>query len=159
MLSHFSHVRLCETPWTIAYQAPLFMGFSRQEYCSVLPFPSPGDLPNPGIKPASFMSPALAGGFFTTNATWEALSILVHWFLKCQCSLLLSSVWPHALYFDSWTEHSRFLCNIALESIRFYFHHQPHPQLGIVSKNFQICKLDLEKAVEPEIKLPASVGS
>ena len=87
-----SHVRLFATPWTVALQAPLFMGFSRQEYCSVLPFPSPGDLPNPGIKPASFMSPALAGGFFTTNATWEALSILVHWFLKCQCSLLLSSV-------------------------------------------------------------------
>ena len=48
------------------------MGFSWQEFWSGLPFPSPGDLPNPGIKPASPLSPALAGGFFTTSATWEA---------------------------------------------------------------------------------------
>ena len=48
------------------------MGLSRQEYWSGLPSPSPGDLPNPGIQPASLKSPALAGGFFTTNATWEA---------------------------------------------------------------------------------------
>ena len=48
------------------------MGFPRQEYWSELPFPMMGDLPDPGIKPASLMSPALAGGFFTTRATWEA---------------------------------------------------------------------------------------
>ena len=48
-----SHVRLFATPWTIAYQGPLSMGFSRQEYWSGLPFPSPGDLPNPGIEPRS----------------------------------------------------------------------------------------------------------
>jgi len=52
------------TPWIVAHQVPLFMGFLRQEYWSGLPFPSPGDLPDPGIKPAS---PALAGGFFTTE--------------------------------------------------------------------------------------------
>ena len=46
-----SHVRLFATPWTIAYQAPLSMGFSRQEYWSGLPFPSPGDLPDLGIEP------------------------------------------------------------------------------------------------------------
>ena len=60
-------------PWTVAYQAPLIMEFSRQEYWSGLPFPPPGDLPYLGIKPASLTSPALAGGFFTTSATWEAL--------------------------------------------------------------------------------------
>ena len=49
----FSRVRLFATPWTVAYQAPLSMGFSRQEYWSGLPFPSPGDLPNPGIEPGS----------------------------------------------------------------------------------------------------------
>ena len=49
------------------------MGFSRQEYLSGLPFPSPGDLPDPGIEPLSLNSPALAGGFFTTSATWKAL--------------------------------------------------------------------------------------
>ena len=51
---------------------PVAMGFSRQEYCSGLPFPSPGDLPDPGIEPVSLMPPALAGRFFTTGATWEA---------------------------------------------------------------------------------------
>ena len=48
-----SCVRLFATPWTVAYQAPLSMGFSRQDYWSGLRFPSPGDLPNPGIKPGS----------------------------------------------------------------------------------------------------------
>ena len=46
-----SHVRLFATPWTVAYQAPLSMGFSRQEYWSGLPFPSPGDLPTQGLNP------------------------------------------------------------------------------------------------------------
>ena len=60
------------SPWTVAHQAPLSMGFSRQEYWSGSPFPPPGDLPNPGIEPLSVISPALAGGFFTTSAAWEA---------------------------------------------------------------------------------------
>ena len=60
-----------ETPWTVAHQAHLFMGFSGQENWSGLPSPPPGDLPNPGIDPVSLMSPTLAGGFFTTSATWE----------------------------------------------------------------------------------------
>ena len=59
-------------PWTVAHEAPLSVGFSRQEYWSGLPCPPPGDLPYPGIEPVSFTSPALAGGFFTTSATWEA---------------------------------------------------------------------------------------
>ena len=59
-----SRVRLFVTPWTAAYQAPPSMGFSRQ-YWSGLPFPPPGDLPHPGIEPASLMSPALAGRFST----------------------------------------------------------------------------------------------
>ena len=50
MLSRFSHVQLFVTPWTVAHQAPLSMGFSRQEYWSGLPFPPPGDLPHPGIE-------------------------------------------------------------------------------------------------------------
>ena len=55
------------------HQDPVSMGFSRQEYWSGLPFPPPGDLPNPGIKPVSLASPILAGRFFTTRAPWEAL--------------------------------------------------------------------------------------
>ena len=65
MLSCFSHVLFFATLWTVAFQAPLSMGFPRQEYWSGLPYPPPGDLPPPGIKPVSFMSPALVGRFFT----------------------------------------------------------------------------------------------
>ena len=72
MLSCFSCVWLFATPWTVACQAPLFMGFSRQEYWRGLPFLPPGGLPDPGIEPESLKSPALAGGFFTTSTTWEA---------------------------------------------------------------------------------------
>ena len=71
VLSHFSYVQLLVTPWTVACQAPLSMGFSRQEYWSGLPCPPPGDLLDPGIEPAS-LSYALAGRFFTTSTTWEA---------------------------------------------------------------------------------------
>ena len=71
MQGRFSCVRLFVTPWTMAHQAPLSMGFSRQEYWSGLPFPSPGNLPYPGIKPTSLESPALVGEFFTTSATWH----------------------------------------------------------------------------------------
>ena len=55
------------TPWTIAHQAPLSVGFSRRGYWSWLPFPSPGDLPDPGIEPMSLASPAWAGRFFTAE--------------------------------------------------------------------------------------------
>ena len=58
VLSRFHHVRLFVTPWTVTRQASLVMGFSRQEYQSGLPCPSPGDLPDPGIEP---MSPIVAG--------------------------------------------------------------------------------------------------
>ena len=59
-------VRLFATPWTVTYQAPLSTEFSRQEYWSGLPFPPPGDLPDPGIKPTSLVSPALVGRYFTS---------------------------------------------------------------------------------------------
>ena len=68
-----SRIRLFEIPWTVAHQAPLSMGFSRQEYWSGLPFPSPGELPDPGIEPESLVSPSLAGRFFTPGATWATV--------------------------------------------------------------------------------------
>ena len=85
-LQLLSHDQLFVTPWTVARQAPLSMGFSRQEYWSGLPFPSPGDLPDPGIKPASpalafrdkaatqglTQASCIAGRFFTIWATREA---------------------------------------------------------------------------------------
>ena len=72
VLSHLSCAQLFATLWAVAHQAPLSMGFSRQESWSRLPSPPPMDLPDPEIKPKSLRSPALAGGFFTTSATWEA---------------------------------------------------------------------------------------
>ena len=62
MLSHFNHVQLFVTPWTVALQAPLPMGFSRQEYWRGLPCPPPGDLPDPGMELESLTSPVFSGG-------------------------------------------------------------------------------------------------
>ena len=62
-----SHVRVFATPWTVAGWAPPSMGFPRQKYWSRLPFPPPGNLPNPEVKPKSPASPALAGGLFTSG--------------------------------------------------------------------------------------------
>ena len=77
VLSRFSRVRLFATLWTISpRQAPLSMGFSRQERWSGLPCPPPGDLPHPGIEPTSLKSPALADGPFTTSITWDAPSVI-----------------------------------------------------------------------------------
>ena len=78
-----SPVSLFATPWTLAHQTPLPMGFYRQEYWSGLPFPPPRDLPDAGIEPASPMSPALAGGFFTTEPPGKPSS---------DCSVQFSSV-------------------------------------------------------------------
>ena len=78
LLSHFSRVWLFGTVWTVVLQAPLSMGFSRQEYWSGLPFLPPGDLPDPGLEPTSLTSLALSGRFFTTSATWEVLWTCIH---------------------------------------------------------------------------------
>ena len=71
-----THVQLFMTPWTVAHQAPLSMEFSRQEYWSGSPFSTPGDPPDPGIKPTSIVSPALAARFFTTEPPGKPLSFL-----------------------------------------------------------------------------------
>ena len=71
------------TPWTMARQAPLSVGFPRQEYWSGLPLPNPGDLPNPGIEPMSLASPAFVGRFFTTappgkpHMIWRTFTLLI----------------------------------------------------------------------------------
>ena len=75
------------TPWTVAFQAPRFMGFPRQEYWCGLPFPSPGDLPNQGIEPES---PLLAGEFFTTEPPNKICGPEENTF--------------HAFFFVSWTD-------------------------------------------------------
>ena len=71
-----SHVRLFVTPWTVAHQAPLSMGFSRQEYWSGLPFTSPGDLPDPGIEPRS---PALQADALTSELIVNIIFAISHY--------------------------------------------------------------------------------
>ena len=79
MLSGFNHVLLFVTLWTIVPQAPLYMEFSRQEYWTELSFPSPGDLPDPGIEPVSLTTPALADGFFATVPPEKPLLVNHQW--------------------------------------------------------------------------------
>ena len=74
-----TQVWLFATPWTVAHQTPLSMGFARQETLEWVACPPPGHLPDPGIQPASLMSPASAGGFLTTRTTSEAQSEGVSW--------------------------------------------------------------------------------
>ena len=93
VLNCFSHVQLFATLWTVAHQARLSMGFSRQESWIGLPCPPPGDLPHPEIKPESLLSPALAGRFFTTSTTWEAPFGLLVLFFVC----IGASVFPYLL--------------------------------------------------------------
>ena len=95
------------TPQTVALQAPLSMGFPRQEYWSVLPFPPPGDLPDSGIKPMSLMSPTVAGGIFTTSVPWEAPFLWmgkarswVHW--DHSFDMHLSSLGPVSYSLPAW---------------------------------------------------------
>ena len=94
-----SRVRLVATPWTAAHRAPLSMRFPRQEYWSELPFPSPGDLPDPGIKPTSPMSPALAGRFFTTELPGKSYLLLLEKQFRWQSeeALLEQQWWERAV--------------------------------------------------------------
>ena len=83
MLNRHKHKHVCvRSHFSQVWQAPLSMGFSRQEYWSGLPFPPPGDLPDPGIKPRSLMTPAVAGGFFSTSGTWGAPRKTARWVQK-----------------------------------------------------------------------------
>ena len=112
LLLSLYHVRLFVTPWTVASQAPLSMGFPRQKYWSGLPFPSPGDLPNPGIKP---VSTALAGRFFTTelprkpgNSIIKLLKLekakkqVLLWASRQSRFVLTPWCWPHEIDFKLW---------------------------------------------------------
>ena len=92
-----SCLTLCDSTDYIAFKAPLSMEFSRQEYWSRLPLPSPGDLPGPGIKPKSLVSPALASGFLITCAIWEVLMITVYCFPGLKISRSMSCL--KSLYF------------------------------------------------------------
>ena len=88
-----------EIPQTVARQAPLSMGFSREEHWSGWPCPPPGILPDPGIKPKSARSPALTGEFFTTTATWEAhmyICVYIYYTHVLSCIWLFEAPWTVA---------------------------------------------------------------
>ena len=95
VLSRFSHVQLFATYGHVVCLTPLSMEFSRQEYCSGLPFPSPGNLSKPGIEPKSLKLPALVGGFFTTSVTYlqhNALLSYVSWSVSYALNCCISSL-------------------------------------------------------------------
>ena len=94
-----SHIRHFAAPWTVAHQAPLPMEFSRQVHWTGVPFPTPRDLPNPGIEPASLISPALADEFFTGRATWEAH--YQDWKLQAKCPNNQGSILALGSYISS----------------------------------------------------------
>ena len=87
-----SHVQLFATPWTVALQAPLSMEFSRQKYRSGLPFPSPENLPDPGIEPTS---PALTGGFSTTEPAGKPKN------MRTEVNIIIFPYWK---YHNDWWE-------------------------------------------------------
>ena len=110
----FSHVRCVwffEMLWTVAHQAPLFMGFSGEEYRSRVPCPPSADVPDPGIKPTSLMCPALAGRFFATSTTWEALGSNAVLYLVTQSCLTL---WSHGL------QQARILCPWGFSRLEYW---------------------------------------
>ena len=124
-----SHVRLLSrvplfaTPWAVARQAPLSVGFPRQEYWSGLPFSSPGDLPDPGIEPVSLVSPALAGGFFT-------ISIHTRSHILCVCVLfflLEYDCFTMLCYFLLYNEMNHPYVYMCLLPLAPPSHSPPHP--------------------------------
>ena len=131
ILSCFSCVWLFATLWTVACQVPLSMGFSGQEYWSGLPCPSPGDLPDPGMEPTSLGSPALAGGFFTTNTTYDYESEVAQSCLTLcdpmDCSLQGSSI--HGIF------QARILEWVAISSSRGYSRPRDRTHISCVSCN------------------------
>ena len=178
VLSCFSPVWLFVILWTVAQQALLSMGFSRQKSWSGLPCPPPGDFPDPGIKPISLVSPALAGGFFTTSTTWNysrTIQTKPQRMMPSRCccryvskSGRLSSGHRTAKGQSS----SQFPRRVVLKN--FLTIGQLHPSSMLVrsclkscmigfsimwTKKFQMNKLGLEKEEEPEIKLPTFAGS
>ena len=114
-----SHVSLFVTPWTVACQTPLSMGFSRQEYWSGLPSPSPGDLPDPGIRPTS---PILAGRFFTFEPPGKSCQTAFFFFSHSQwinSTRKVCEVGTPSL--QMWTLRCRDVCITGLEVVQLGF--------------------------------------
>ena len=107
-LTHSSHVWLFVTLWSVACQAPLSLGFSRQEYWSGLPFPSPGDLPNPGIKPISPASPALQVDSWPTEPCEKPIGLNSWLQIPCTCYCCCRDRYCYCFYYCV-----LFVCSVA----------------------------------------------
>ena len=129
-----SLIRLFETPWTVAYQAPPSMGFTRQEYWSRLPFPSPGDLPEPGINQGLLHCRQMLYHLSYQGSPSPKKGNAKECSIYCTIALI--------------SQASKVLLKILQARLQQY-----------VYQNFQMFKLVLEKAEEPEIKLSTSAGS
>ena len=128
--------------WTTVYQASLSMGFSREEYWSGLPFSSPENPPDPGIEPTSLVSPALAGGFFTTSTTW--LSWCLRWWrIHRQCRRPGFSPWIEKL-----TWRKELLVTPVFEPGEFHGHGVTKSQILLSNFCFHFqCHLESPKVV------------
>ena len=148
MLSSFSHVWLSMTPWTVAHQALLFMGFSRQEYCSELPCTAPGDLPDPGIELKSPASPALQAD--SLPMTHQVSPVPLHFLPLEQYHLHIWDYW----YF-SWQSWFQIVTHPAQHFTRCTLHilnkqgdnihpcHTPFPMLNQFLSDSNCCFLTL----------------
>ena len=92
-------------PWIVAFQAPLPMQFSRQEYWSWLPFLPPGDLPDPRIKLRSLTSPTLVGGFFTTSHSWDAICVCIYIYIYTHTQIYM-------YVYNVWFKSFKMYCNL-----------------------------------------------
>ena len=145
-MKSLSRVRLFATLWTVAYQAPPSMGFSRQEYWSGLPFPSPGDLPNPGIEPRS---PALEADALTSEPPGKPINVI------------LNGKKPKAFLLNSGVRHSCLLSlllfNIILEVLDIAIRQEKEMQNlpgGPVVKNLPSNAQDIDLIPDRGMKIP-----
>ena len=119
VLNCFSHVWICVTLWTAACQAPLSMGFSRQEYQSGLPFPPPGDLPDPGIQQESPASPALQADSLPLSLQGSLCLLHIHTLKPCgSLRREVRTLFPFHGWEEASTAESRALCKITRVVIR-----------------------------------------
>ena len=133
IMSVLSHVQLFMIPLTVACQAPLSMGSFRQKYWSGFPCPPPGNLPHPQIKPTLLTSPALAGGFLTTSAIWEAQQTFQFSSVQFSHSVLSDSLRPHE------SQHARPPC--------------PSPTPGVYSNSCPLSNIYGVSILCPELEI------
>ena len=145
-MKSLSHVWLFATPWTVAYQAPPSMGFSRQEFWSGLPFPSPGDLPNRGIEPRS---PTLEADALTSEPPGKPINVILNG-KKLKAFLLNSGIRHSCLL-------SLFLFNIVLEVLAIAIRQEKEMQNlpgGPIVKNLPSNAQDIDLIPDRGMKIP-----